>query len=114
MLLRIAVCGFFFLCVLSLGMERAEAGSSFLSPSSYTPQGKPAKKPINNKFNRRDLESPLQFLESHFQEETADKEFTFNAPFEIGITMSESQFLEYGHLLQKLLADVFGDNTIDQ
>ncbi|KAK1158474.1 ghrelin-like [Acipenser oxyrinchus oxyrinchus] len=111
MMLRIAACGFLFICILELGTEHVDAGSSFLSPAGNKPQlGKPVKKPAEPKMTRRDSESMVEILEGQFHD-IGDNKIMFSAPFEIGISMSESQYQEYGHLLQKLTEDILADNT---
>ncbi|XP_041081476.1 ghrelin/obestatin prepropeptide [Polyodon spathula] len=111
MMLRFAACGFLFICILALGTEQVDAGSSFLSPAGTKPQlGKPVKKPAAPKMTRRDSESTVEILEGQFHD-IGDNKIMFSAPFEIGIPMSESQYQEYGHLLQKLTEDVLTDNS---
>ncbi|RXM97126.1 Ghrelin [Acipenser ruthenus] len=113
MMLRIAPCGFLFICILALGTEHVDAGSSFLSPAGSKQLGKPVKKPAEPKMTRRDSESMVEILEGQFHD-IGDNKIQFSAPFEIGISMSESQYQEYGHLLQKLTEDILADNTEDQ
>ncbi|XP_055774138.1 ghrelin/obestatin prepropeptide [Salvelinus fontinalis] len=92
------------LCTLALWAKSVSAGSSFLSPSQK-PQGK-GKPP---RVGRRDIESFAELFEGPLHQE--DKHNTIKAPFEMGITMSEEEFQEYGALLQKILQDVLGDTA---
>ncbi|XP_066556303.1 appetite-regulating hormone [Amia ocellicauda] len=110
MLLKSSVCGLLLICMLLLVTENAQAGSSFLSPTQK-PQAKPIRKPIP-RVTRRDSEGFVDILEDLYGEENK-KEITFNVPFEIGITMSETEYQEYGPMLQKIMEDVLADSTAD-
>ncbi|KAK6477798.1 ghrelin-like [Huso huso] len=69
MMLRIAACGFLFICILALGTEHVDAGSSFLSPAGSKPQlGKPMKEQAEPKMTRRDSESMVEILEGQFHD----------------------------------------------
>ncbi|XP_038825719.1 ghrelin/obestatin prepropeptide isoform X1 [Salvelinus namaycush] len=95
------------LCTLALWAKSVSAGSSFLSPSQK-PQVRQGKgKPP--RVGRRDIESFAELFEGPLHQE--DKHNTIKAPFEMGITMSEEEFQEYGAVLQKILQDVLGDTA---
>ncbi|KAL4655247.1 ghrelin-like [Arapaima gigas] len=100
---RRAACGIVFICILALWTDCVQGGSSFLSPSQK-PQGKGDKKPP--RLGRRFSE-----VTSDPFEKTAEdvKPVTFNAPFEIGITMTEEEFQEYGDVLQRIIEDLLTD-----
>ncbi|XP_061115073.1 ghrelin/obestatin prepropeptide [Conger conger] len=93
------------LCILSLWMDSVQAGSSFLSPSQK-PQGKDKKPP---RVGRRDSEGILDwFTKAPFQDEDI-RHITFNTPFDIGISMTEQQYQQYGELMQKIMQDLLMD-----
>ncbi|XP_055364767.1 ghrelin/obestatin prepropeptide [Betta splendens] len=78
------------LCALVLWSHSVSAGSSFLSPSQ-----KPQHKGKSYRVGRRAMEEPSQPPE--------DSHVTISAPFEIGITMGEEDFQEYGMVLQEMI-----------
>uniref|UniRef100_A0A3B3QXZ7 Ghrelin/obestatin prepropeptide n=1 Tax=Paramormyrops kingsleyae TaxID=1676925 RepID=A0A3B3QXZ7_9TELE len=89
--------GIMFICILALWTDSAQAGSSFLSPSQ-----KPQKKPVRvGKRFSEGLPPPFETLEGE------NKHFTF--PFEMGITMNEEEFQEYGNVLQTIVQEVLTD-----
>ncbi|XP_035237098.1 ghrelin/obestatin prepropeptide [Anguilla rostrata] len=92
-------------CVLALWMDSVQAGSSFLSPSQR-PQGKDKKPP---RVGRRDSDGILDlFMRPPLQDEDI-RHITFNTPFEIGITMTEELFQQYGEVMQKIMQDLLMD-----
>ncbi|XP_015202865.1 appetite-regulating hormone [Lepisosteus oculatus] len=112
MLLKMSVSVFLLICILVSAVEDVGAGSSFLSPSQK-PQAKPVRKPINNKVGRRDSEAAMDILESQLYEEEDSKEIMFHTPFQIGIAMSEAEYQEYGHVLQRIMEGILADNATE-
>uniref|UniRef100_H3B1Z6 Ghrelin and obestatin prepropeptide n=2 Tax=Latimeria chalumnae TaxID=7897 RepID=H3B1Z6_LATCH len=108
MFVKAALLGSLFLCILTLWTEEVVAGSSFLSPSDvHKPEErKQVKKPVANKMNRRGSEGILEELDSQCEEDTEEREFKFNIPFQLGITMTDLQYNQYGQLLQEALGDL--------
>ncbi|XP_048873138.1 ghrelin/obestatin prepropeptide [Brienomyrus brachyistius] len=95
--------GIMFICILALWTDSAQAGSSFLSPSQK-PQGKSEKKPVRvGKRFSEGLPPPFEALEGE------NKHVLFTFPFEMGITMNEEEFQEYGNVLQRIVQDVLTD-----
>ncbi|KAJ8408154.1 hypothetical protein AAFF_G00263820 [Aldrovandia affinis] len=97
--------GMLLVCLLALWTDTALAGSSFLSPSQK-PQGKEKKPP---RVGRRGAEGILDLFERHPSEMEENKRITFKTPFEIGITMTEQEFQQYGEVLQRFMQDVLMD-----
>ncbi|KAL6457948.1 hypothetical protein MHYP_G00331780 [Metynnis hypsauchen] len=88
------------LCALSLWAECVMCGSSFLSPSQK-PQGRGDRKPP--RLGRRaaaDLEIPIPLEDNHFM---------MSAPFQLGVSLTEEEYEEYGPMLQKILLNVLSD-----
>nr|XP_046239848.1 ghrelin/obestatin prepropeptide [Scatophagus argus] len=73
----------FLLCSMSLWVKSISAGSSFLSPSQ-----KPQYRGRPSRVGRHVMEEPRQPSE--------DKHIKISTPFEIGITMREGDYGEYG------------------
>nr|ALB25888.1 ghrelin [Siniperca chuatsi] len=86
----------FLLCSLTLWCRSTSAGSSFLSPSQ-----KPQNKGKPFRVGRQVMEEPNQ--------PTEDNHITISAPFEIGITMREEDFEEYGVALQEIVQRLLGN-----
>nr|BAM29299.1 ghrelin [Cynops ensicauda] len=109
MFLRVTVCSL--MAVGFLLAQYTEAGSSFLSPADlHKPQPrKPARKIIPNNPQRRELDGVFDVYEKQPGDE--EREIRFNVPFEIGVKMSATQYLDYGQLLQEILQGLFPDNT---
>ncbi|XP_018612083.2 appetite-regulating hormone [Scleropages formosus] len=103
---RSAAYGIMFICILALWTDCVQGGSSFLSPSQK-PQGKSDKKP--SRVGRRFSEVMPNPFEKTL-EDTDMKHVMFNVPFEIGITMTEEEFQEYGNVLQKIAQDVLQES----
>ncbi|XP_029286527.1 appetite-regulating hormone [Cottoperca gobio] len=80
----------FLLCSLTLWCKSTSAGSSFLSPSQ-----KPQNKGKSSRVGRQVMEEP--------SEPTEDNHITISAPFEIGLTLTEQDFEEYGVVLQEII-----------
>ncbi|XP_030634320.1 appetite-regulating hormone [Chanos chanos] len=87
------------LCAMALWVESVRGGSSFLSPAQK-PQGKGGR--ASPRVGRRDATQPETPL-------LQDNQITVSAPFELGISMSEAEFEEYGPVLRRILFDVLGD-----
>ncbi|XP_037634964.1 ghrelin/obestatin prepropeptide [Sebastes umbrosus] len=83
------------LCSLTLWCKSTSAGSSYLSPSQ-----KPQIKGKSSRVGRQAMEEPRQPAE--------DNHITISAPFEIGFTMREEDFEEYGVVLQEIIQRVLG------
>ncbi|XP_059184707.1 ghrelin/obestatin prepropeptide [Centropristis striata] len=86
----------FVLFSLTLWCKSTSAGSSFLSPSQ-----KPPNKGKSSRVGRQAMEEPRQPAE--------DNHITISAPFEIGFTMREEEFEEYGAALQEILQRLLGN-----
>ncbi|KAM9362259.1 appetite-regulating hormone [Symphorus nematophorus] len=84
------------LCSLTLWCKSTSAGSSFLSPSQ-----KPQNKGKSSRVGRQVVEEPSQ--------PTEDNHVTISAPFELGITMREEDFEEYGAALQDIIQRLLGN-----
>ncbi|KAF7664293.1 hypothetical protein LDENG_00181250 [Lucifuga dentata] len=86
----------FLFCSLALWCKSTSGGSSFLSPSQ--------KPQIKGKASR---------VSRHIMEDSAhpneDNHITISAPLEIGITMKEEDFEEYGILLQEIMQRLLGN-----
>ncbi|KAG9332646.1 hypothetical protein JZ751_014744 [Albula glossodonta] len=101
-----AAYGILLICVLAVWMDCIQAGSSFLSPS-LRPQGKEKKPP---RVGRRDSEGILDLFGWRPNEEEDNQYITFTTPFEIGISMTEKEYQQYGEGLQKIVQDVLMNN----
>uniref|UniRef100_A0A668AFD9 Motilin/ghrelin-associated peptide domain-containing protein n=1 Tax=Myripristis murdjan TaxID=586833 RepID=A0A668AFD9_9TELE len=88
------------LCSLVLWCKSTSAGSSFLSPSQK-PQSK-GKSPRAGRQAMEELDQPHE-----------GNHITISAPFEIGVTMREEDFEEYGVTLQKILQHLL-ENAADE
>ncbi|XP_042261271.1 ghrelin/obestatin prepropeptide [Thunnus albacares] len=86
----------FLLCSLALWCKSISAGSSFLSPSH-----KPQNRGKSSRVGRQVMEESGQPPE--------DDHITISAPFEIGITMSEEDFEEYGDMMQEVIQRLLGN-----
>nr|AZM68774.1 preproghrelin [Lateolabrax maculatus] len=86
----------FLLCFLTLWCKSTSAGSSFLSPSQ-----KPQNKGKSSRAGRQVMEEPRQPTEANH--------ITLSAPFEIGITLREEDFEEYGVVLQEIIQRLLGN-----
>ncbi|XP_070704020.1 appetite-regulating hormone [Pempheris klunzingeri] len=86
----------FLLCSLSLWCKSTSAGSSFLSPSQN-----PQNKVKSTRTGRQVVEEPRQ--------PTEDNLITISAPFEIGLTLTEEDFEEYGVALQEIIQRLLGN-----
>ncbi|XP_058259049.1 ghrelin/obestatin prepropeptide isoform X2 [Hemibagrus wyckioides] len=88
-----------FLCAVSFWAETAMCGSSFLSPTQR-PQSRGDRKPP--RVGRRtavDLEPPLH----------PEDKIMVSAPFQLAMSLSETEYEDYGPVLQKMLLDILGD-----
>ncbi|XP_072540590.1 appetite-regulating hormone [Salminus brasiliensis] len=88
------------LFALSLLAECVMCGSSFLSPTQK-PQGRGDRKPP--RVGRRaaaELEGPPPL---------EDNRFMISTPFQLGVSLSEGEYEEYGPVLKRILQDVLGD-----
>ncbi|XP_072309084.1 appetite-regulating hormone [Eucyclogobius newberryi] len=85
----------FLLCSLAIWCKSTSAGSSFLSPS-HKPQmrGK-------SRVGRQTSEGPGQ--------PSGNNGFQISAPFEIGVTLNEQEFEDYGAILQRILKNLLGE-----
>ncbi|XP_049893264.1 ghrelin/obestatin prepropeptide [Epinephelus moara] len=83
---------FFLLCSLTLWCKSTSAGSSFLSPSQ-----KPQNKGKPSRVSRQVMEEP------------EDNHITISAPFEMGFTLREEDFEEYGTALQEIIQRLLGN-----
>ncbi|KAJ1110675.1 hypothetical protein NDU88_008023 [Pleurodeles waltl] len=110
MFLRVPVCSL--LAIGFLLAQYTEAGSSFLSPADlHKPQPrKPARKIIPNNPQRRESDGVSDAYEKQ-PGGNEEREIRFNVPFEIGVKMSETEYLDYGQLLQEILQGLFAENT---
>ncbi|KAI5621003.1 ghrelin/obestatin prepropeptide precursor [Silurus asotus] len=87
------------LCAFTLWAETVMCGSSFLSPSQR-PQNRGDRKPP--RVGRRtavELEPPLP----------TEEKIMASAPFQLAVSLSETEYEEYGPVLHKMLLDVLGD-----
>ncbi|XP_051270674.1 ghrelin/obestatin prepropeptide [Dicentrarchus labrax] len=84
------------LCSLTLWCKSTSAGSSFLSPSQ-----KPQSRGKSSRVGRQTMEEPSQ--------PTEDNHITISAPFEIGVTVREEDFEEYGVALQEIIQHLLGN-----
>ncbi|XP_075893250.1 appetite-regulating hormone isoform X2 [Nelusetta ayraudi] len=80
---------------LTVWFKSTSAGSSFLSPSQ-----KPQSRTKPSRVGRQAMREPSQPSENN--------QFTITAPFEIGITMREEDFEEYGVSLQDVVEHLLG------
>ncbi|KAM8756450.1 ghrelin/obestatin prepropeptide isoform X1 [Acanthopagrus latus] len=86
----------FLFCSLTLWCKSTSAGSSFLSPSQ-----KPQNRGKSSRVGRQVMQEP--------QQPTDDKHITqISAPFEIGISMTEEDYDEYGVVLQEIIQRLLG------
>ncbi|XP_030274357.1 appetite-regulating hormone isoform X1 [Sparus aurata] len=86
----------FLFCSLTLWCKSTSAGSSFLSPSQ-----KPQNRGKSSRVGRQVMQEPHQ--------PTDDKHITqISAPFEIGISMTEEDYAEYGVVLQEIIQRLLG------
>ncbi|XP_034725976.1 ghrelin/obestatin prepropeptide [Etheostoma cragini] len=86
----------FLLCSLTLWCKSTSAGSSFLSPSQ-----RPLDKGKSSRVGRQVTDEPRQLPK--------DNHITISAPFEIGFTMREEDFEEYGVALQEIIQRLLGN-----
>ncbi|XP_071375130.1 appetite-regulating hormone [Centroberyx affinis] len=91
----------FLLCSLALWCKSTSAGSSFLSPSQ-----KPQSKGKSPRVGRQAME---EFVPPH-----EGNRVTMSAPFDIGITMGEEEYEEYGAALQNILQHLLGNTAADR
>ncbi|XP_060774477.1 ghrelin/obestatin prepropeptide [Neoarius graeffei] len=87
------------LCTFSLWTEMVTCGSSFLSPTQR-PQNRGDRKPT--RVGRRtadELEPPLP----------PEDQIMVTAPFQLAVSLSETEYEDYGPVLQRMLLDVLGD-----
>ncbi|XP_068568804.1 appetite-regulating hormone [Cebidichthys violaceus] len=85
----------FLLCSLTLWCKSTSAGSSFLSPSQ-----KPQNKGKPPRVGRQVMEEPSQPAE--------DNHITISVPFDIGFTVREEDFEQYGAALQEIIQRLLG------
>ncbi|KAM6947931.1 appetite-regulating hormone [Anarhichas minor] len=85
----------FLLCSLTLWCKSTSAGSSFLSPSQ-----KPQNKGKPPRVGRQVMEEPSEPAE--------DNHITISAPFDIGFTVREEDFEQYGAALQEIIQRLLG------
>ncbi|XP_031704024.1 appetite-regulating hormone [Anarrhichthys ocellatus] len=85
----------FLLCSLTLWCKSTSAGSSFLSPSQ-----KPQNKGKPPRVSRQVMEEPSEPVE--------DNHITISAPFDIGFTVREEDFEQYGAALQEIIQRLLG------
>ncbi|KAI9522954.1 hypothetical protein NQZ68_032517 [Dissostichus eleginoides] len=86
----------FLLCSLTLWCKSTSAGSSYLSPSQ-----KPQNKGRSSRVGRQVMEPPGPPAE--------ENHITISAPFEIGFTVREQDFEEYGTALQEVIQRLLGN-----
>ncbi|XP_033995011.1 ghrelin/obestatin prepropeptide [Trematomus bernacchii] len=86
----------FLLCSLTLWCKSTSAGSSYLSPSQ-----KPQNKGRSSRVGRQLMEPPGPPAE--------ENHITISAPFEIGFTVREQDFEEYGTALQEVIQRLLGN-----
>ncbi|KAF3856429.1 hypothetical protein F7725_017152 [Dissostichus mawsoni] len=86
----------FLLCSLTLWCKSTSAGSSYLSPSQ-----KPQNKGRSSRVGRQVMETPGPPAE--------ENHITISAPFEIGFTVREQDFEEYGTALQEVIQRLLGN-----
>ncbi|XP_048212234.1 appetite-regulating hormone [Perognathus longimembris pacificus] len=102
-----SVCSLLLLSV--LWVDVAMAGSSFLSPEHQKAQRKDSKK-APSKLQPRALEGWL-WQEDPGQEDGAEDQLEFNAPFDVGIKLSGAQYQQHGQALGKFLQDVLWEEA---
>ncbi|XP_075407033.1 appetite-regulating hormone [Tenrec ecaudatus] len=109
MLSRGTVCSLLLLTV--LWVDLARAGSSFLSPGHPKVQRKESKKPAG-KLQARAVEGWLRPEGGSLEDGAEDAlEIQFNAPFDIGIKVSGTQYGEHGRALDKFLQDILWEGN---
>uniref|UniRef100_A0AB38ZLM6 Ghrelin n=1 Tax=Heteropneustes fossilis TaxID=93621 RepID=A0AB38ZLM6_HETFO len=87
------------LCTLSLWTETVMCGTSFLSPGQR-PQNRGDRKPPRvGRMIAPELEPPLP---------SQDK-MMVSAPFQLAVSLTDTEYEDYGPVLQKILLDVLGD-----
>ncbi|NXA41928.1 GHRL protein, partial [Eudromia elegans] len=111
MLLRGALLGI--LLFSALWAETVLAGSSFLSPEyKKIQQRKDSRRPPpTTTLHRRSMEGFSDIDEAWAEDGSNSVEIKFNVPFEIGVKLTEEQYQECGQTLEKMLGDIFKENT---
>ncbi|KAI4892778.1 hypothetical protein NFI96_032337 [Prochilodus magdalenae] len=89
---------------LSLWAECVMCGSSFLSPTQKPQVGRGDRKPPRV--------GPRAAAELEFPPPLEDNHFMMSAPFQLGVSLTEEEYEEYGPVLQKILLNVLGDTTL--
>ncbi|XP_046703129.1 ghrelin-like isoform X2 [Silurus meridionalis] len=87
------------LCAFSLWAETVMCGSSFLSPSQRPPNRGDRKPPRVGRRTAAELEPPPP----------SGEKIMASAPFQLAVSLSETEYEEYGPVLHKMLLDVLGD-----
>ncbi|KAF4078827.1 hypothetical protein AMELA_G00186020 [Ameiurus melas] len=87
------------LCAFSLWAETVMCGSSFLSPTQK-PQNRGDRKPPRvGRRTAAELEAPLP----------SEEKIMVSAPFQLAVSLSDTEYDEYGPVLQRMLLEVLGD-----
>ncbi|XP_010617587.1 appetite-regulating hormone isoform X1 [Fukomys damarensis] len=89
-------------------VDLSMAGSSFLSPGHQKAQQRKESKQPPTKLQPRALEDWLR-PEGRGQAAEDELEIQFNAPFDVGIKLSGTQYQQHGQALEKFLQDIFGE-----
>ncbi|XP_068449800.1 appetite-regulating hormone [Clinocottus analis] len=87
----------FLLCSLTLWCKSTSAGSSYLSPLQ-----KPQNKGKSPRVGRQVKEEPSQPAEDNY--------ITISAPFDVGFTVREEDFEQYGVALQEIIQRLLGSS----
>ncbi|XP_053354998.1 ghrelin-like [Clarias gariepinus] len=87
------------LCASSLWTETVMCGSSFLSPAQRPQNRSDRKPPRVGRRTSPELEAPLP---------SQDK-MMVSAPFQLAVSLTDTEYEDYGPVLQKILLDVLGD-----
>ncbi|XP_060723421.1 ghrelin-like [Tachysurus vachellii] len=86
------------LYAVSFWAETAMCGSSFLSPAQK-PQGRGDRKPPRvGRRTAAELEPTLH----------SEDKIMVSAPFQLAVSLSDTQYEDYGPVLQRMLLDVLG------
>ncbi|XP_008587477.1 PREDICTED: appetite-regulating hormone isoform X1 [Galeopterus variegatus] len=104
------ICSLLLLSV--LWVDLAMGGSSFLSPEHQKVQQRKESKKPTAKLQPRALEGWLHPEDRSQVEGAEDKlEIRFNAPFDIGIKLSEAQYQQHSQALGKFLQDILWEEA---
>ncbi|NXW63286.1 GHRL protein, partial [Eurystomus gularis] len=94
-----------------LWTEATLAGSSFLSPEYKKIQQQKEPRSPTAQLHRRGTEGFWGTDESGARDDRNNIEMKFNAPFEIGVKLTEEQYQEYGQALEKMLGAVLEERA---